>query len=340
MKTKNTNKLFIYFLVSIAVLSGCASRYTLSKPTVQHLTIPASNFEKIWEQTTYTMQNDYMPPLGAASGKVCYLGATTNQDTHDVSCLDGQTGQLIWQESSDGASKILVTDNSVYLARSGGLTGVGRLGIEDGSLVWYQSVKGSGIEYASVFNNELQILAVPNRLFGLEIASGEVIKQYAEGSHAFLQTNSETFISQPRFSSTSNQTGETLWVTALGDVLLQLPIVLEDVILARTGRVQGTAYGVNRETGDVLWKTSNNIISNIAYSPIGQQAFVLDKDGNLKAINVHSGKEEILLQFSSIPFVLNGEKIVGGYELAYDDGTNMLFVLLGDSRQLIAFQEN
>jgi len=270
---------------------------------------------------------------------VCYLGSITNQDSHGVSCLDGQTGKLLWQESSDGASKILVTNHSVYLVRSGGLTGVGRFDLEDGSLGWYQSVKGSGISYASIFNNELQILAVPNKLGGLDIASGEVIKPYAEGSHAFLHTSLETFISQPQFSAVSNKTGETLWVTALGDVLLQFPIVLEDVILVRTGRVQGTVYSVNRKTGDVLWETSNNIISNIAYSATKQQAFALDKDGNLQAIDIHSGKREILLRFSSVPFVLNGEKIIGGYELSYDDSVNVLFALLGDSRQLIAFQE-
>jgi len=36
--------------------------------------------------------------------------------------------------------------------------------------------------------------------------------------------------------------------------------------------------------------------------------------------------------------VLNGEKRVGGYEIAFDDSTQMIYILLGDSRQLFAFK--
>ena len=261
-----------------------------------------------------------------------------NQGNHDVFCLDGLTGKMLWQEKSDGISRFLVTNNSVYLARSGGLTGVGRFDLEDCSLVWYQSVQGSGISYLSVLNNVVQVLAVPHKLFGLDITNGEIVKQYSKDTHTFLHTSTEAFILQPKFSAISSQTGEILWVTRLGDTLLQAPVVLDDIVLVRTGRVKGTVFSINRKTGDIFWKTSDNIISNIAYSVKKQKIFVLDKEGNLQGIDIRSGKEEVLLKFSSAPFILNGEKIVGGYELAYDDSVNMLFVLLGDSRQLIAFQ--
>ena len=62
-------------------------------------------------------------------------------------------------------------------------------------------------------------------------------------------------------------------------------------------------------------------------------------EGNLLTVDQDSAQETRLAEFSHTPFILNGEQDVGGYELAYDDSLNMLFILLGDSRQLVAIQE-
>ncbi len=101
----------------------------------------------------------------------------------------------------------------------------------------------------------------------------------------------------------------------------------------------GSAYAVKSLTGDILWKTEDNIISNIAISPAKRLAYVLTRDGNLLGIDIDTGVITTLIEFSNGPFVLNGEDIVGGYELAYDQTTKSLFILLGDSRQLFAFRE-
>jgi hypothetical protein len=60
--------------------------------------------------------------------------------------------------------------------------------------------------------------------------------------------------------------------------------------------------------------------------------------GKLLSIDRNSGQQIILAEFTSVPFVINGEQQVGGYEVAFDDSTQRLYVLLGDSRQLFAFQ--
>jgi hypothetical protein len=59
----------------------------------------------------------------------------------------------------------------------------------------------------------------------------------------------------------------------------------------------------------------------------------------LLAINENNGFVDTIAKFSSVPFVLNGKSDVGSYQLTYDINENVLFVSLGDSRQLFAFKE-
>jgi hypothetical protein len=67
--------------------------------------------------------------------------------------------------------------------------------------------------------------------------------------------------------------------------------------------------------------------------------YVISRDGQLLSIDNVGGKQTILAKFSSTPFILNGDvPYIGGYEIAFDDSTQMLYVLLGDSRQLFAFK--
>jgi len=66
--------------------------------------------------------------------------------------------------------------------------------------------------------------------------------------------------------------------------------------------------------------------------------FALTQSGQLLKINTSNGEQSVLLSFSPQPFVLNGDSIVGGYEIGFDESNNILFILLGDSRQLFAFK--
>jgi DNA-binding beta-propeller fold protein YncE len=99
----------------------------------------------------------------------------------------------------------------------------------------------------------------------------------------------------------------------------------------------GSLYAIDSASGAVLWKTDGNIISNIAYSSAKSMVYALSRNGQLLAIDQNSGQQLVLAEFSSVPFILNGEQIAGGYELAFDDSTQVLYVLLGDSRQIFTF---
>jgi hypothetical protein len=65
----------------------------------------------------------------------------------------------------------------------------------------------------------------------------------------------------------------------------------------------------------------------------------LTREGDLLEIQEDTGNTSTITRFSDPPFKLNGEIIAGGYELAYDDSLDILYILLGDSRQLFALQK-
>ena len=142
--------------------------------------------------------------------------------------------------------------------------------------------------------------------------SGEVIENM-KGREIFISTPKITvspiLMNQPQAEKTD--TGELIWRISLDRQLRMAPLFTEDVIYLRSGGTMGSAYAVKSLTGDILWKTEDNIISNIAISPAKRLAYVLTRDGNLLGIDIDTGVITTLIEFSNGPFVLNGEDIVG-----------------------------
>jgi len=70
-------------------------------------------------------------------------------------------------------------------------------------------------------------------------------------------------------------------------------VILENSILVRTGWTGGRVYNINRKTGDIFWKTKDDIISNIAYSPqaiyLLRQRWTNYKDGIIKYLGGQEG---------------------------------------------------
>ena len=84
------------------------------------------------------------------------------------------------------------------------------------------------------------------------------------------------------------------------------------------------------------WTSARPVVSNVVVATDEKEAFVLSAEGQLLQIDLSTGTATDIAKFADPPLLLNGERVVGGYELALDDDRGTLFVLLGDSRQLFA----
>ena len=128
------------------------------------------------------------------------------------------------------------------------------------------------------------------------------------------------------------------WSVQIGNQVSLAPIITDNFVFFRTGETIGSISALNRATGQVLWQTPDpNMISNIVYLSSKKQLIALTYEGNLVAIDVKNGKQTTLVEFSTTPFLLHGDATIGGYELAYDEKSKMIYLLLGDSKQLFAF---
>jgi outer membrane protein assembly factor BamB len=345
------NKSYLLFLTMIAIcivgLAKCDS-YIVPRPTpaIYHSPSKISGLSEIWSLTNiYTEQDDFMPMMIASAGKVVFIGGMSKDEGTRLLCLDGQSGKVAWErvdprhEERGYLSAISAIADSLY-AGYGGVPSLKRLNLSTGDVLWSQPLSGRGLLYIFVIGNEVQISTSPEWFSKLNAESGEVIENM-KGREIFISTPKITVspILMNELQAEKTDTGELIWRISLDRQLRMAPLFTEDVIYLRSGGTMGSAYAVKSLTGDILWKTEDNIISNIAISPAKRLAYVLTRDGNLLGIDIDTGVITTLIEFSNGPFVLNGEDIVGGYELAYDQTTKSLLILLGDSRQLFAFKE-
>ena len=87
-----------------------------------------------------------------------------------------------------------------------------------------------------------------------------------------------------------------------------------------------------------MWEV-DGIIGSLAYSSKKHIVYMLTEDGDILSVDENTGEKSAVVHFSSTPFIINGENIYA-YQLAYDESEDILFVSLGDSKQLFAFKEN
>jgi hypothetical protein len=100
---------------------------------------------------------------------------------------------------------------------------------------------------------------------------------------------------------------------------------------------RGEIIASDEVSGNQIW-TSGLLytITQIAASPLG--VFVLDSDGKLLRFNLTDGVKNQIIQFAPAPTPRTEDGWIYGYYVAVDSDNQLLFVYLGDSAQLFAFQ--
>ena len=112
------------------------------------------------------------------------------------------------------------------------------------------------------------------------------------------------------------------------------PVLSADTAYVRTGALVGRVYAVALDTGELLWSTDRNVVSNVAVTE--GMVFFLTEEGELVGVSPASGQRVATAGFSPSNLPLNtSDSPVGAYLVAASEGR--VFALLGDSDQLFAF---
>jgi outer membrane protein assembly factor BamB len=322
--------------ISSIMIVNCSSQPAFPKSTIAHIAnVEEESTEVLWSvNEVYAQQNDFQPMMSASSGLVCVLGDLVYPPQNTFTCLDSTAGTMAWQKAMGTPNGILLDSDGVYVSQ-GGIAKVSKFD-HTGELDWKLSLTESTVKYMYLFNDQIQLFLLPEKFMVLEKDSGSQVA-VVDGERIIYGTGTERFVVKYSLESRSFDLEQINWQLDISSSNLRLaPLFTENLIFVRTGRVKGTLLALDRATGQIFWKTDNTIISNIGYWPARNVLFAFTESGQLLQINMENGEQSVLLNFSPESFILNGDAVVGGYELAFDESKNILFILLGDSRQLFA----
>lgn len=108
-----------------------------------------------------------------------------------------------------------------------------------------------------------------------------------------------------------------------------------NMLYRKTG--EGDVVAISQSNNQELWRSTVNGISNLVMA--GSALYVLDENGRLLKLDLITGFSKEVVGFSPPPFLYSGENM--GFEYSYymavDVNSNTLFVYLGDSSQLFAY---
>lgn len=345
---------YLFFFINLALgivlgLTSCvASPILLLLPYSKHYPEKLLGLTEIWSRSgIYVGPGDFNPMMVAGDGKVIFSGAMPSSGAmsiivSEIYCLDEQNGQVLWDKYYQWSASALVAASDVIYVGHGGVPQVTKYDISTGNVLWSRDLEGRGLFSLYIIGDELQVSTDSYIHTILDLTTGKIIHRYKKlwgANDVYIITPEVTFVRSIEAIKTS--TGERIWYHYdLDNELTMAPIFLDNMILLRTNRTMGSIYALDRATGAILWKSEEDIVSSIAYSYSNAKIYALTKNGQLLSINREDGKYVVLSEISSTPFIVSGEGQVGSYEVAFDDGTQMLYIILGDSRQLFAFKIN
>jgi outer membrane protein assembly factor BamB len=322
-------------LLCLSFISSCSPQPGFPENS-HELTIQNEKIKLIWSKSdVYTVWTTFDITIDARNNRVCFLGGLDTSTDSDVVCLNGTNGGELWQADSGTHRSLAMTTDAIYVIYSNS-TGIRKY--DTGKVIWSKRLIGTGSNYLNVSDEQLQVLTIPERFWILDLEGNEL--KSISGEKIFTSTNQGEFVESGGIQLVKTESDDVIWqFHDFDDVVEMAPLFTSTNVFVRTGQESGSIFAINRENGSFLWQTDNNIVSNVVYSPSKQAIYALTNDGNLLAIDENSGSTNIIAEFSSVPFVHNGEANVASYQLAYDINEGILFVSLGDSRQLFALKE-
>ena len=146
------------------------------------------------------------------------------------------------------------------------------------------------------------------------------------------------------FKAIDSNSGTLIWEVLFDGGFSMGPTFTQDeiLILTRADSHVSNLYSLSKKTGEVLWRKSFDLISNIDVKDF--KVYAITSNGNLIVLDQKNGNELLNIKFSSQPFVLpsssRADKLIGAYTVSADPKNNVVIISLGDSCELLAMKIN
>lgn len=253
----------------------------------------------LWTRSDIFTDNRRQPLIIALKNTVVVLGTDdSKQRAAKVMAFSADSGKMLWKKNFDG--KAITSTNSSIIV--GGSLHVLALNYTNGETLWKTFVQAN-VNRLYVVGDVLYIgFAASSHYYILDITNGDILEK-ATGSIP-------------------------LWAD---------PFYREDIFYIRkTG--DGAVFDDYQLVNIELWRSMANGVGNLVITE--HAIYILDKEGYLLQLDPATGSSKRLIQFTPSIFIY-GEETLGSkypYYIAVDTYSNTLFIFLGDSAQLFAFQ--
>ena len=331
-KSKLLTVVIALFMISCSVM-GAEQSNSASLRILE----PNDSYEIIWNRSDIRLSssdNVRRSSMVAVPGKIILHGSkTTGIQTGKVMGLDSLTGETLWTKPGASGGELISHGENVYRGTYGIAT-VQSINIESGEVLWQTLLPGAHSTW-DIFLADDKIFVHTNDFeFFILDNKGEILDSFSETDDAFLEMGGILYmevymegvngIMAVDFSS-----NKALWRVEAGTAYTYAPIFDHETIFFRTAHSPADIYSIDRMTGDINWKITNDILSNLYVTD--DKVYLLNSDSDLVALDKFSGDELTKVKFSS-PFNLDEEN--KGYFVSGDPANNMLFAYFGDNNQL------
>lgn len=281
----------------------------------------------------------FQSDLAVGDKKLFLLGSLHHDDPRSIIVLDSSNGGFIWKSDPiDTGSNFAIDNNNLYIAQNS--TGkINKVHLENFQAEWEVSLRPLHSPCClQIIDDNLQGSWEPNQFYVLSTKDGSSItKLKNQGSPIFrLEENIIYYRGGTNVLGAADEKGDYIWAVGIDEEFWQAPVFDEEVIFVRSGTGIGRIYAVNRRNGDILWKSPGNVISSLAQSE--EHLYYFTEQGVLVGVDKDSGEKNFSVEFtknSNIPSNLDGRN---NYEVVYDESNSLVYLWMGDSAQLFAFQ--
>jgi outer membrane protein assembly factor BamB len=263
-----------------------------------------------------------------------------NSIPSEIVALDTQSGEMKWQRNVNLPVTIVTSDTSLYM---GSYDYIQEYDPQTGKVVRGTSFPNVGNIYDLFINDQtLYAYSSSNRwlIYNLEDHTSDVFERFMPYTPFIIDNGILYVYDSEGFKAIKTESGETLWrhpINAMTEPINSHPLFVGNMIIILS--ITGNIYTLDKENGNLIWKSEANVLSNIAAD--ASQLYFLTKDGYLKVLNIGDGQELQKLQISSTPFGVNSPRsdiAIGVYNIWADSQNQTVVFSLGDSCQLIALK--
>ena len=330
----------VAFLI-VLILSGACTpvQSTYSCLGSERTAINNPHFQLLWSRSKIVIRPGSADTLmqGIASKAFVITGQDLEYGGSKLLALDALSGNVLWQRDVRLPGSIITSNSQLYAGLYDKLEIVDP---QTGNLVKEIRFSKVGSIY-NIFATEHNLYALTNSgrwlTYNLEDGTYSLSEPFLPYTPFLIEDGILYFKEFGTYKAKDTETQSILWEYLLNEATHVHPLITENMIIVLAER--GSIYGLDKSTGDLLWKLDEPVISNVISNK--SQLYFLTNDGYLKVLDINSGQEITKLEFTPASFELDSPpsgNIIGAYDIWVDSENDTLIMSFGDSCQLMAFK--